>query len=162
MGELICSDHPRKDDEEIDISVFSAEHAIYAVKHAWHHKYMERYWAGTESEIASALCPGWDQSCVQPCKTPIKILHINEPSYLSSVTHTWNYNLDFFFLMQWLRVEKKCHGQASVCLYWVSQHRLKVSAFKRWDVTPWLQRAPCCWQVAHPAGFMETPGSDCF
>lgn len=97
MGELICSDHPRKDDEEIDISVFSAEHAIYAVKHAWHHKYMERYWAGTESEIASALCPGWDQSCVQPCKTPIKILHINEPSYLSSVTHTWNYNLDFFF-----------------------------------------------------------------
>lgn len=108
MGELIHSDHPRKDDEEIDISVLSAEHGQYAVKHAWHHKYMEslmRYWAGTQSEIASVLCPGWDQSCVQPCKTPIRILHINEPSYLRSVTRTWNYDLDFF-LMQWLRVKK--------------------------------------------------------
>lgn len=32
VGELIHSDHPRKDDEEIDISVLSAEHGQYAVK----------------------------------------------------------------------------------------------------------------------------------
>lgn len=67
----------------------------------------------------------------------------------SALSHTLGITTLIFFLMQWLRVKKKCHGQASVCLYWVSQQRLKVSAFKRWDVTPWLQRAPCCWQVAH-------------
>lgn len=41
MTELICSDHLRKGDEETDISVFSADHGQYAVKHAWHHEYME-------------------------------------------------------------------------------------------------------------------------
>lgn len=41
MTELICSDHLRKGDEETGISVFSADHGQYAVKHAWHHEYTE-------------------------------------------------------------------------------------------------------------------------
>lgn len=132
MRELIYSEHHRKDHEESGISVFSADLGQHTVKYAWHRKYMEilmKYWAGTQSEIASVLCLGWDQSCVcNHIKPQSEYVHINEPILeLSQFRHPhlelqpWcSFNA---VILGW----KKLHAQATVHLCLVSQHRLHVS-----------------------------------